>query len=145
MFEQPSRTDRDGLEDSSEQQLAADADVVVLRIAIAFFTACLRIETEVLSHLPVTIDAVIEARAVDVAGSNARLGAFDTRIGNRLIAAEEFMLDAAKQGDLEVTTIQIVNCSIVELLAKNEAPAAQLSTRIGEQQSAFAMPGKQHY
>ena len=30
------------------------------------------------------------------------------------------MLDAAKQGDLEVTAIQIVNRSIVELLAKNE-------------------------
>ena len=100
----PNRSGRP--EDSSEQQLAADADVVVLRIAIAFFTACLRIETEVVSHLPVTIDAVIEARAIDVAGSNARLGAVDTRIGNRLIAAEEFMLDAAQQGDLEVTAIR---------------------------------------
>ena len=100
MFEQPSRTDRDGPEDSSEQQLAADADVVVLRIAIAFFTIGLCIETEVVSHLPVTIDAVIEARAINVSSANAGLAAIDTRIGNRLIAAKEFMLDAAKQGDL---------------------------------------------
>lgn len=52
---------------------------------------------------------------------HAGLGAIDTRIGNRLIAAEEFMLDAAQQGSLEVTAIQIVNRSIVELLAENEA------------------------
>ena len=104
----------------SEQQLAAEADVVVLRIVVAFFTIGLRIETEVFRYLPVTIDAVIEARAINVAGMHAGLGAIDTRIGNRLIAAEEFMLDAAQQGDLEVTAIQIVTRSIVELLAENE-------------------------
>lgn len=33
------------------------------------------------------------------------------------------MLDAAQQGDLEVTAIQIVNRSIVELLTEDEAGA----------------------
>ena len=104
---------------SSEQQLAAEADVVVLRIVVAFFTIGLRIETEVFRYLPVTIDAVIEARAIDVSRMHDGLGTIDTRIGNRLITAEEFMLDAAQQTDLEVTTIQIVNRSIVELLAQH--------------------------
>ena len=40
------------------------------------------------------------------------------------------MLDAAQQGDLEVTTIQIVNRSIVELLAENEAGTAGQEVRI---------------
>ena len=44
---------------SSEQQLAAETDVEVLRIVVAFFTIGLRIETEVFRHLPVKIDAVV--------------------------------------------------------------------------------------
>ena len=80
MFEQPSRTNRDGPEDSSEQQLAADADVIVLRIVVAFFAIGLRIETEVFRYLPVKIDAVVEARAIDVACVNAGPGPIDTRI-----------------------------------------------------------------
>jgi len=40
------------------------------------------------------------------------------------------MLDAAQQGDLEVTAIQIVNRSIVELLAENEAGSTGQEVRI---------------
>ena len=82
---------------SSEQQLAADTDVEVFRIVVAFFTIGLRIEAEVFRHLPVKIDAVVEARSGNITGTNTGLATINACIGNRLIASEEFVLDAAKQ------------------------------------------------
>ena len=115
---------------SSEQQLAAEADVVVLRIVVAFFAIGLRIETEVFRYLPVKIDAIVEARSGNITGTNTGLATINACIGNRLIASEEFVLDAAKQTDLEISTIQIVNRSIVELLAKNQSGAPRQEIRI---------------
>lgn len=93
---------------------------------IAFLAVKLRIKTEGIRHLPVEVQAVVEAGAVNVVGMNASLRTANARVADGLVAAQELVLDAADDRKLEVAAVKLVLRSIVELLAENKTCAVRV-------------------
>ena len=106
---------------SSEGVSHANIDVIVLRVAVTFFTFEARVGTPAVGTLPVGGETVIETRAVNGIGFNGFACTVNTTIANGLIT-HEFMGDAARHRDLEEALVS--RRTIVELLAKDNAGTA---------------------